>query len=119
MTIITRFTVDELPVEVHDSEDAMGAAAATLAAGFLRDVVKERGRARVVIATGNSQHTFTDALAGESIPWDRVEIFHMDEYVGIDDQHPASFQRWIRERIEQRFSPARVHYISGEGDPQA
>jgi glucosamine-6-phosphate deaminase len=97
----------------------MGAAAATLAAGFLRDVVKERGRARVVIATGNSQRTFTDALTGECVPWDRVEIFHMDEYVGIDDQHPASFQRWIRERIEYRCSPARVHYISGEGDPQA
>jgi glucosamine-6-phosphate deaminase len=43
----------------------------------------------------------------------------MDEYVGIDDQHPASFQRWIRERVEHRCSPARVHYISGQGDPQA
>ncbi|MFI5958930.1 6-phosphogluconolactonase [Cryptosporangium sp. NPDC051539] len=119
MTLVTRFTADQLPVEVHDSEDAMGATAATLAAGFLRDVVEERGQARVVIATGNSQYAFTDALADERVPWDRVEVFHMDEYVGIDDRHPASFQRWIRERIEQRFAPARVHYLSGEGDPRA
>ncbi|WP_035856436.1 glucosamine-6-phosphate deaminase [Cryptosporangium arvum] len=119
MTITSRFTADELPVEVHDSEGAMGVAAATRAAGLLRDAVTERGRARVVVATGNSQYAFTDALVGEDVPWDRVEVFHMDEYVGLDDRHPASFQRWIRERVERRFAPARVHYLSGEGDPRA
>ncbi|WP_410793170.1 6-phosphogluconolactonase [Kribbella sp. C-35] len=119
MTIDTRFTAEDLAVEIHASEGAMGAAAAGRAAQVLRTAVEARGRARVVIATGNSQYAFTDALADEEIPWGQVEVFHMDEYVGIDDQHPASFQLWIRNRIERRFSPARVHYLSGAGDPQA
>lgn len=119
MTIVTRFMAEDLPVEIHATETAMGAAAAGRAAEVLRTAVAVRGQARVVIATGNSQYAFTDALADEQIPWERVEVFHMDEYVGIADEHPASFQRWIRNRVEQRFSPARVHYISGARDPQA
>jgi glucosamine-6-phosphate deaminase len=119
MTIDTSFTTDDLAVEIHPGEGALGAAAAGRAATVLRAAVQTRGRARVVIATGNSQYAFTDALAAEEIPWGQVEVFHMDEYVGIDDRHPASFQRWIRTRIEQRFSPARVHYLGGAGDPQA
>lgn len=118
MSTLTSFTADALPVEVHDTEDAMGAAAAERAATVIRDAVAARGTARVVIATGNSQYAFTDALAQHDLPWEHVEVFHMDEYVGVDDTHPASFQRWIRERIAERYSPKAVHYISGEGDPE-
>lgn len=114
----TRFTVDDLPVEVHADEATMGAAAAARAARILREAVERSGGARLVVATGNSQYAFTDALVAEKVPWDAVTVFHMDEYIGIDDQHPASFQRWIRERIVDRVRPARVEYISGLGDAE-
>lgn len=113
---VIEFNADDLKVEVHPVEKAMGQAAAVRAAGILRDAVAEQGHARVVIATGNSQYAFTDALIEQQIPWESVTVFHMDEYVGIDDDHPASFQRWIRERIADRFHPAHVEYISGRGD---
>lgn len=117
---LARFTADRLPVEVYESEAALGRAAAERAAALLRDAVRQRGAARVVIATGNSQYAFTDALRDQDIPWDRVTVFHMDEYVGIPADHPASFRRWIRERIEEPFAPAAVHYIAGDtGDAEA
>lgn len=119
-TPLARFTADSLPIEVYASEADLGRAAAERASAIIRDAVQRRGDARVVIATGNSQYAFTDALRDQQIPWDRVTIFHMDEYVGIAADHPASFRRWIRERIEEPFAPAKVHYIDGNAaDPEA
>jgi glucosamine-6-phosphate deaminase len=112
-------TVGGLEVEVHPDEASMGAAAARRAAELIRAAISARGAARVVIATGNSQYAFTDALVQQQVDWSAVTVFHMDEYVGVGDDHPASFQRWIRERIADRVHPARVSYISGEGDPEA
>lgn len=111
---VTTLTVDQLPVEIHASEQAMGGAAAERAAATLREAVDARGSARVVIATGNSQFAFVQALQDLDIPWDRITVFHMDEYVGIHEDHSASFRRWIRERIEVPFAPARVEYIIGD-----
>ena len=114
------FTAGDLSVEVHDSTQAMGKAAAERAAAIVRTAVDTRGSARVVFATGNSQFSFVDALSGQDVPWNRVHAFHMDEYVGIDADHPASFRRWIRERIEDRYAPASVAYIEGDApDAQA
>jgi glucosamine-6-phosphate deaminase len=72
-----------------------------------------------MFATGNSQLAFVDRLVEPSmdIPWGDVVIFHMDEYVGIGPEHPASFQRWIRERIEQPTHPRAAHYLEGRADP--
>lgn len=118
MSAVHAFTAGKLSVEVHDTESSMGESAAAQASAIIREAVAERGAARVVIATGNSQYAFTDALRHEDVPWGSVTVFHMDEYVGIGDDHTASFQRWIRERIADLFAPARVEYISGYGEPE-
>ncbi|MDX3001816.1 glucosamine-6-phosphate deaminase [Kribbella solani] len=106
--------IEDLRLEVHAATADMAAAAAAHTADVLTRAVAERGTARVVIATGNSQLAFVTALAGYEVPWSRITVFHMDEYVGIDADHPASFRRWIRERIAEPFGPARVEYIDGE-----
>lgn len=111
---IHQFIAGELPVEVHASERAMGHAAAAQAARTIRDAVHANGSARIVIATGNSQFAFVEALKDADVPWNEVTVFHMDEYVGIGADHPASFRRWIRERIQEPFSPAAVEYIDGD-----
>ncbi|WP_037366030.1 glucosamine-6-phosphate deaminase [Nakamurella lactea] len=104
----------DLRVTVYPSPEAMAAAAALNTAGILRQAVAERGRARAIFATGNSQLAFIDALAEQDIPWSAVTVFHMDEYIGIARDHPASFRRWIFERIAEPFSPAAVEYLDGE-----
>lgn len=117
---IKAIQVEQLPIEVYASPEEMGRAAAERAAAVIREAVAARGHARIVVATGNSQFAFVAALHQQDIPWPQVTTFHMDEYVGIDADHSASFRRWIRERIEEPFSPATVEYIIGDApDAQA
>ncbi len=112
-------TYGAMRLEIHASAESLGQAAAALARDAIVGAVERYGTARVILATGNSQFSLMDALATVDIPWDKVTAFHMDEYVGITDDHPASFRRWIRERVEDRFHPAAVHYIDGQADVAA
>jgi glucosamine-6-phosphate deaminase len=101
--------------QVFDSRQQLGEAAAARAAELIRSAAAERGRARVIVATGNSQLAFIDALTSMAdVPWDATEIFHMDEYAGMSDTHPASFRKWIRERVVDKVKPAAAHYINGD-----
>jgi glucosamine-6-phosphate deaminase len=112
--------VDQLDVEVHDSLDGLGEAAAAACARAIAVAVSERGEAHAMFATGNSQLAFVDAVtARPDVPWSDVVVFHMDEYVGVGPDHPAGFQRWIRERITERVHPKSVHYVDGLAEPAA
>jgi glucosamine-6-phosphate deaminase len=112
---------DGATVFLHADVETMAAAAATQAAAIIRAAVRARGVAHVMFATGNSQLAFTDALVTGTpdVPWSDIVVFHMDEYAGVGPDHPAGFQRWIRERIVERTSPRAAHYVDGTGDPEA
>ena len=99
----------------------MGRAAGARAAAILREAIAARGRARIIVGTGPSQNETIGALTAEpGIDWARVEVFHMDEYVGMEASHPASFRRWLRERLADRVRPGAVHYMRGDApDPDA
>ncbi len=114
-------TVDRLQVRILPDLAALARAAADEAAGILREAVAARGVAHAMFATGNSQIAFVDQLvtATPDVPWSDVVAFHMDEYVGVGPDHPAGFQRWIRERITDRAHPRSVHYVDGLADPAA
>jgi glucosamine-6-phosphate deaminase len=73
-----------------------------------------------MFATGNSQLGFVDQLVHRTadVPWSDVVVFHMDEYVGMSPDHPASFQRWIRERIVEPAQPVAAHYLDGRAPPE-
>lgn len=106
---------------VFDSKREMAEAAAARAAMALRAAVAEKGEARAIAATGASQFEFLDALCGTpGIDWAKVVFFHLDEYVGLPDTHPASFRRYLRERIVERVRPGAFHFIAGDApDPAA
>ena len=106
-------------VAIYSTDADMGAAAAVQAARLIHNAITERGGARIMVGTGNSQRSLIDSLMQEGIDWKRVVVFHMDEYVGIDANHPASFRRWLRTRIDERCRPAALHYINGDAiDPR-
>jgi glucosamine-6-phosphate deaminase len=108
----------ELDVRIFATGGELGAAAAGDAADAIRQAVDERGRANVMFASGNSQFSFLAALtARDDVPWSSVVGFHMDEYVGMDDTHPASFARYMRERIIDLVHPAAFHCVDGTNDP--
>ena len=107
--------VDHLPVEVYTSRDAMGQAAAEVARAVLQAAIQQRSEANVILATGNSQLTFLHALRNLSgIAWDKVRVFHMDEYLGIDANHPASFPRFLREHILDAVQPGHFYPVPNQ-----
>jgi glucosamine-6-phosphate deaminase len=113
--VVHAFVVDKMPVSVFDSIDAMGAAAARDLAAILRESVAKSGYASIIVATANSQLSFYAALrALPDIPWDRITVFHMDEYLGLSDQHPASFRQRLRENLIDVVRPRAFHALAGD-----
>jgi glucosamine-6-phosphate deaminase len=93
----------------------MSRAAAAKAAGFLREAISRQGQAAFIVATGASQFGFLEALCGEAgIDWARTTMFHLDEYAGLPETHPASFRRYLKERLIERVHPGQVHLIAGD-----
>jgi len=110
-----KFRVDLLSVEVHASKPELGRAAGERAAALIRAALERRGRARLVVGTGPSQNWTIDALvSAPGLDWTRVELFHMDEYVGLPATHPASFRRFLKECLADRVKPGAVHYLKGD-----
>jgi glucosamine-6-phosphate deaminase len=100
---------------------SMGQSAAEQAATAIRHAIADRGRARIIAATGVSQLEFLDALTKmPGIDWARVEAFHLDEYIGLPVTHPASFRRFLRERFVNKTGIVNFHWIEGDApDPSA
>jgi len=113
--------VDRMPVLVLNSSEALGRRAADDLAEILQAAIADRGLASAILATGNSQLRFMEALRVQpGIQWDKVVVFHMDEYLGMSDQHPASFPRYIREKLTDIVRPRSFFPIRGDApDPQA
>ncbi|MCE9631250.1 MAG: glucosamine-6-phosphate deaminase [Planctomycetia bacterium] len=106
---------------IHADRPALGRAAADQAAESLLATCRERGSANLVVATGASQFEVLAALSEmHTIPWEAITVFHLDEYVGLPDSHPASFRLYLRERFVERLPkrPAAFHEINGTADPR-
>jgi glucosamine-6-phosphate deaminase len=95
----------------------MARAAAAHAAGAIRSAITSRGRARIVVATGASQFEFLEDLTTKrEVDWARVTLFHLDEYVGLPMAHPASFRKYILERVIEKTAIEDYVLLNGEGD---
>ncbi len=106
-------------VKVFENKASLAQAAAEQAATSLRRAVLDLTRARIVVATGTSQLDFLQALTtAEGIDWQRVEMFHLDEYIGLPITHPASFRKYLLEHFIRRTGITRYHLLDGEGDPR-
>jgi glucosamine-6-phosphate deaminase len=106
-----------MKTSVFVSKVEMARAAAEKAAELLRDAIARKGCAAFVAATGASQFEFLDSLASApEVDWARTTMFHLDEYVGMSETHPASFRRYLKERLIDRVHPGTVHLLRGEAD---
>ena len=112
---VKTFVVDALTVRRYEREAELAEDAAKIAQQYLQNLLTQQNSATVILATGNSQIKFLEALASlEGIDWSRVTLFHLDEYLGIDAEHPASFRRYLHSRVESWVKPAMFHYIEGD-----
>ena len=112
--LISSFKLGTLAVEVYEDRKALGQAAAALAANRLRDLAKQHESVAVIFATGDSQRATLHALAAiPDVPWNQIVGFRMDEYVGLPDDHPASFQRYMRENLTSQVQLRHLYEIDG------
>jgi glucosamine-6-phosphate deaminase len=111
---VTRLSFGNLKVEIHRDRKAAGAAAARAAADELKWQIDGGNSIGVIFATGASQIDMLEALTSiPGLPWGDVEGFHMDEYIGLDESHPASFRRYMREKLIGRVAMRKFHEIDG------
>jgi glucosamine-6-phosphate deaminase len=105
-----------MDVVIAPSKPEAGGAAAKAGAEAIRAAIRDKGGARIIVATGASQFDMLDALTRQpDIDWSRVTAFHLDEYVGMAENHPASFRRYLQERFTSRLPAlAAFHFIAGD-----
>jgi glucosamine-6-phosphate deaminase len=103
--------IEQLALEIYpDSTELVGAAVEQVAQ-HLQATLDQRGQATVILASGSSQIQFLKALTAANLDWSRITCFHLDEYLGIESDHPASFQRYMRELVADRVPLAQFHYL--------
>lgn len=102
-----------MKVVICKTPESLGAAAAVDTAARLRKIVSEQGYARLLVSTGASQLTTLEALIGEDVPWDKIEMFHLDEYVDLPETHKASFRKYLKERFVSKVPMKKAWYVDG------
>lgn len=106
-----------MDVRIAPSPTALGEAAGGMAAEHLREAIAARGEARLLLATGASQIETLAALRQAAVDWRRVDVFHLDEYLGLAADHPASFRRYLREAFVRHVPLRRMHWIAPDAGP--
>jgi glucosamine-6-phosphate deaminase len=102
-------------IKIFNDKTSLGKAAAEQAEAAIRRAVEERGRARIIAATAASQLEFLDALTrSQGIDWSKVEVFHLDEYVGLPITHPGSFRKMLLEQLVHKTGIQKYHLLDGD-----
>lgn len=105
-------------LKVFGDKQSLGQAAAAEAASAIRGAIQDHGNARVIAATAASQFEFLDALtAAPGIDWRQVELFHLDEYIGLPITHPGSFRKMLLEQLIRKTGITNYHLLDGDADP--
>jgi glucosamine-6-phosphate deaminase len=107
--------IDALAVRIYPSNKELGHAAAIQATRVILKAVRQTGQVNIILATGNSQLSFLAALRkNQDIPWERIRVFHMDEYIGLHPQHPASFHNFLHLHLLEQIKPLAFYPVLGQ-----
>ncbi len=109
-----QFQKEKLIIEVYKNVEELGKAAAISVAEKLEGAIAEKGFANLILATGASQFQFLEHLQKQEIDWKKITVFHLDEYLGMSVTHPASFRKYLKERILDKVQPKKVYYLEGD-----
>ena len=104
-----------MAVYILDNSEELGEKAADLIAKKLNEAIEKRGQARIILSTGASQFETIKYLVEKNVDWEKVTMFHLDEYLELPETHKASFRRYLKERFTSKV-PVKVHFVNTEGD---
>ncbi|MEX2573191.1 MAG: glucosamine-6-phosphate deaminase [Balneolaceae bacterium] len=110
------FTVDKLKVQVYDTNQLMGEAAAETISKKINELLKEKDQINIVFASAPSQEKFLEAIKKKDVDWSRVIAMHMDEYVGLPADAPQLFSNFLRDRLFEELPFKEVHYMNANAD---
>ena len=113
-----KFTKDKLAVKVFENRKLMGKAAATDVADCIKQMLSEKKEINMVFAAAPSQNEFLEELVDSGVEWERINAFHMDEYIGLPLDAEQRFGTFLKERIFGRVPFKSVHYINGQAQPE-
>ena len=102
---------------IKNSKQELGKKAAITGAKLIRKAIKKKNEATIIVATGASQFEMLGELVQQDIDWSKVMAFHLDEYIGIPETHPASFRKYLKERFADIVKPKVFHFVNGNTDP--
>ena len=115
--ILREEKIDKLDVYVHDTRESMGRQVARDFADYLRALQKKQDRVNIVFAAAPSQADFLSSLTEEAgIDWKRVNVFHMDEYIGVSIDRPQSFARFVKEYVADKFNVGKFYPLCGSAE---
>ena len=100
-------------IDISDNADELGMRAAEKIASLIEEAINKKGKARIILSTGMSQFETLSHLITYDLPWDKVEMFHLDEYVGLDESHPASFRKYLKERFVSKVNLKAAYFVEG------
>ncbi|MCD7790300.1 MAG: glucosamine-6-phosphate deaminase [Bacteroides thetaiotaomicron] len=103
-------------INIAPTPQELGKRAAVAIARLMNESVANQGSARLILSTGASQFETLAALIQMDVPWDKVEMFHLDEYVGLPENHIASFRRYLKERFVSKVPLKTAYFVNGEGN---
>ncbi|MCX6926479.1 MAG: glucosamine-6-phosphate deaminase [Verrucomicrobia bacterium] len=108
-----------MKIDVFKTRDLLAKAAAREALSLLRAAIEKKGSATFIAATGASQFEFLDSLCRQKgkVDWSKTTMFHLDEYIGLAETHPASFRRYLKQRLIDKVNLGKVYLINAESDP--
>jgi len=107
-----------MKVIISENSIELGKTAAARSAEIINEAIARQGKARIVLSTGMSQFETIKALTGMDIDWQKVEMFHLDEYIGLPESHPASFRKYLKERFLSQVHIKQAYLVDGEDNPQ-
>lgn len=105
-----------MDIRILDTAKELGFAAARYASEVMNKRIAEKGSVRIVLSTGASQFDFFEAFITMDIDWGKVEVFHLDEYINMSEDHPASFKKYLKERFLNHVQVKKMHFVDGNGD---
>ena len=100
-------------IDISDNADELGMRAAGKIASLIEEAINKKGKARIILSTGMSQFETLSHLITYDLPWDKVEMFHLDEYVGLNESHPASFRKYLKKRFVSKVNLKAAYFVEG------
>jgi glucosamine-6-phosphate deaminase len=107
-----------MKVKIFENPVELGANAAAFCAEIINEAIARKGGARIVLSTGASQFDTIKSLIAMDVDWSKVEMFHLDEYIGLPETHPASFRKYLKERFLSFINIKKAYLVDGENDPE-